>query len=274
MRAVFSDLDGSLHDRELGIHPQDYAALQALAEQQVLRVVVTGRSLYAACRVLPPDFPIDYLIFSSGVGVVDWKQQALLDSITLESPEIVTILDCLSERQLDFMLHAPVPENHHFWYQRGTQPNPDFEARLALYAAFAEPLTTNPLPQAASACIAIVKATDTVNAYQELQTALPQLSIIRATSPLDRCSGWLEIFPASVSKSQAAERLCQALGITSHMAFGNDYNDQDLLHWADRAFVVKDAPAELLHCFEWAETPEQAGFSQALQQWLTAPDKS
>ena len=54
------------------------------------------------------------------------------------------------------------------------------------------------------------------------------------------------------------------------MAFGNDYNDSDLLAWADQAYVTQEAPPELRALYQQVAAPAQAGFSQAVQQWLRA----
>lgn len=266
MRAIFSDLDGSLHDSQHGFHPDDYASLQAL-QGTALRVIITGRSLHSALSVLSPDFPIDYLIFASGAGVMEWTRQQLLFEAGLSPTETAQVLELLHSLKLDFMLHDPIPDNHCFQYHCFSADNPDFSHRLRLYQDVARPFRHTESLRACAA-LAIVSAEQTAPCFTALQTALPELSIIRATSPLDLRSGWLEIFPGHISKSQAAERLSQLLGIQEHMAFGNDYNDQDMLGWAQRAFVVADAPETLRQRFEVVPRPSEAGFSQALRRWL------
>lgn len=276
MRAVFTDLDGSLHHGELGVHPLDRDSLEELGQLGVARVVATGRSLYSARKVLSPDFPIDYLIFSSGAGILDWRSQQLLSSHGLTATDIARGVSCLQELQLDFMLHHQVPDNHVFWYRRQSQNalqqrgHADFERRLALYENYALPLDSlTPLPQGPCAqFLAVVEAAQTEFMHQHLQQELPDLSIIRATSPLDGCSGWLEIFPAHVSKSQASAWLCAREQWQTNMAFGNDYNDTDLLAWSDRAFVADNAPAVLTERYQTVPCPSRAGFSQAVNLWL------
>lgn len=266
MRAIFSDLDGSLHDGRTGFHPDDYASLKAL-QGNALRVIITGRSLQSARKVLSPEFPIDYLVFASGAGVMDWSRQQLLFAAGFRPTETEQVVTLLHEWQLDFMLHDPIPDNHCFQYRCFSALNPDFARRLQLYQDVARPFQPGENSEACAA-LAIVPEAETARYFEQLQAALPDLSIIRATSPLDLRSGWLEIFPGHISKSQAAERLSQMLGIQEHMAFGNDYNDQDLLGWAQRAFVVADAPETLRQRFEVVARPSEAGFSQALRRWL------
>ena len=65
----------------------------------------------------------------------------------------------------------------------------------------------------------------------QVASLLPDLTVIRTTSPLDHRSTWIEVFPREVSKSQAAAWLAARHGIRRGdvCAVGNDYNDRDLL---------------------------------------------
>jgi HAD superfamily hydrolase (TIGR01484 family) len=265
--AVFTDLDGSLHHADAGFHPEDYQALIKLGQQGIPRTIVTGRSLYSARKVLTLDFPIDYLIFSSGAGIFDWSSQTLLQSNGFTDTEFHDAQKCLNRFELDYMLHAAVPDNHHLWYKQYSQTNPDFEARLALYQEFATPIQDILSEQNYSQFLVLVPSEATESTYHRLLDALP-LSIIRATSPLDFESGWLEVFPAHVSKSQSSEWLCSQFAWEHTMALGNDYNDLDLLHWADWGFATVYAPELLKQHFDLVNCPSQGGFSQAVDKWL------
>ena len=103
--------------------------------------------------------------------------------------------------------------------------------------------------------------------HAELAVALPGFQVIRATSPLDGASTWIEIFPLGVNKAAAATWLKQSSRGDEFecMAVGNDYNDLDLLAWAEHAFVVGNAPAELCARYATVATNDAAGFSPAVQ---------
>jgi hydroxymethylpyrimidine pyrophosphatase-like HAD family hydrolase len=49
------------------------------------------------------------------------------------------------------------------------------------------------------------------------------------------------------------------------MAVGNDYNDLELLDWAEHAFVVGNAPAELRARYATVASNDDAGFSEAVR---------
>jgi hypothetical protein len=117
-------------------------------------------------------------------------------------------------------------------------------------------------------------------AQAELEAALPAFRVIRATSPLDGTSTWFEVFPRGVGKAAAAAWLLQELEVlrpraaAEHcvcVAVGNDYNDMDLLEWADFGFVVGNAPEDLRRRYPSVGSNRESGFSDAVRRtWIDA----
>ncbi len=100
-----------------------------------------------------------------------------------------------------------------------------------------------------------------------LKAKLPELKVIRATSPLDGESAWIEIFPAHVSKGHTAQWLCDFLKIDkeSSLAIGNDYNDYDMLEWAEKSYVVQNAPQDLLERYKVIPSNDKDGVATVLE---------
>jgi hypothetical protein len=96
-----------------------------------------------------------------------------------------------------------------------------------------------------------------------------QFSVIKATSPLDGKSLWIEIFAPSVSKSKAAKWLAETCGVVRDMvcAVGNDYNDEDLLRWAGQSFVVANSPQVLQTQFKTVASNNNGGVAEAAARW-------
>lgn len=269
---VITDLDGTLLRSDRTFSPANLATLEYLGERQILRVIATGRSLYSLRKVVPEDFPIDYVIFSSGAGIIDWRTQQLLIAHHLSLQEVTTALNLLMEHHLDFMLHHPIPENHHFWYYSTGRENPDFFRRYELYRDFAAPFhpTGMPVPEKACQFVAIVSFPEAFSQYTIVREQLPGLKVIRATSPLDSASIWIEIFPQSVSKALASAWLADRfqLPYSQILALGNDYNDLDLLQWAEYSVVVANAPSDLKALYRIVRSNDQDGFTQAVEMWM------
>ena len=267
---VVTDLDGTLFQKDHRISTRNYQTLLDLGERGIIRVIATGRHLFSALKVLPPDFPIDFLVFSSGAGILAWPRQELLYSSSMSQEEVCLAFASLSRRSLDFMVHRPIPENHHFFFFPSGKPNPDFEARCRLYEDFATPGRPQQIPSG-EACqlVAIEPHFRTASHYPEIRGELDCLAVVRTTSPLDGRSRWIEIFSKEVSKALASSRIARDLGIREQtvMAIGNDYNDLDLLQWAPRSFVVNDAPRELLRLFPTVSSGDESDFSDAVSLW-------
>jgi hydroxymethylpyrimidine pyrophosphatase-like HAD family hydrolase len=283
---VVTDLDGTLFQRHHRVSDDNLYTLQQLKEKRILRVIATGRNLYSARKVLSPDFPVDFVIFSSGAGIMDWASQRLIRAIAMGFAELDRAFHLLREYRLDFMVHRPVPDNHIFVYFPSGRVNPDFRARLELYREFATPGKDGVVPmRSASQLLAIESVAgaptdfpsqDAASLFPLLRRGLEGLNVVRTTSPLDGRSRWIEIFSAQASKAQASDWLARrcGIGVSRVLALGNDYNDLDLLEWAPFRCLVGDAPEELLEKFPQVSSGGESDFSRAVARWeedLPAP---
>ncbi|MDE3001446.1 MAG: HAD family hydrolase [Gemmatimonadota bacterium] len=270
--ALFTDLDGTLlqSDRRASVRSLD--TLRALGRKNVWRAVVTGRSHLSARTVLSDTFPIDFLITSSGVGVFDFRDQTLVESHSLSTGDVRRVTRFLIDGGYDFMVHAPVPENHTFEYWEQNAHNPDFVRRHRNNAEHCRPLKPGCPGNGRASQFVVVCPTvaDPWRTHDALSNALKDLSVIRTTSPSDHRSTWFEIFPKHVSKARSAARLCERLGVDARRsaAVGNDYNDSDMLQWCGFPFVVRNAPEPLRARFPVVSDHNADGFSEAVQRWL------
>jgi hydroxymethylpyrimidine pyrophosphatase-like HAD family hydrolase len=264
---VVTDLDGTLLDSRRALGAVDRRTLEELGQRGILRVVATGRSLYSALLALPPDTPIDYLCHSSGAGVLRWADRQSLRVVNMAPEDASQLAAELSLRQLDFMLHFAIPDSHYFYAHRVSRANADFERRARRYAAFGRPLSVPFVESRAMSQALVIEPPPDRGRHAQLALALPHFQVIRTTSPFDGMSTWIEIFPRGVNKAAAATWLWQASqgGALARLAVGNDYNDLDLLDWADLACVVSNAPADLRQRYTNVASNDDAGFSQAVR---------
>lgn len=241
-RGIFvSDLDGTLL-REGRISPADLQAFAGLGDHGILRVIATGRSLHSAEACLPADFPADYLVLSTGNQVLHWGTREVLRSSRLLGEEIQAICSILDGLGVSFMVHDDFPHNHGFAFRRGPRRVEDFERRLALHAQHGREADGWAGMDAASQVVAIVDADD-AGLHARIAADLEGLSVIRATSPLDGRSVWIEIFAAGVSKAAGVRDIVARHGLHGALvaAIGNDHNDRDMLDMAHVPFKVGDS---------------------------------
>lgn len=241
-RGIFvSDLDGTLL-RGGRISEDDRDALAGLRDCGVLRVIATGRSLHSAQKCLAEDFPVDYLILSTGNQIMDWRTREVLRSSRLPGEDVRAICTFLRGLGVSFMVHDDFPHNHRFAYHRGEARVEDFERRLAIYAQVGR---EEPLCQAMPAASQIVAIVDAGREalHEHVARSLKNHSVIRATSPLDGRSVWIEIFAANVSKAAGIRHIVEHHGLHGALvaAIGNDHNDRDMLDLAHVPFKVGDA---------------------------------
>ena len=268
-----TDFDGTLLRSDGTLAQRDLDALESLTRQGIKTAIATGRSLYSFINSPGVDLPVDYIIFTTGAGVVTQSGHELLLQVSLSAEWVAQTIDFLKKSKLDFMLHHPVPENHNHVYHRASPDNPDFESRIERYSEFGQPLDSIP-PGGfgeASQFLAVVPHNETHDVLKQVRNGLPGLSIIRATSPLDHKSTWVEFFHPDVSKGKTAGWLATELGVNpAHtMAIGNDYNDLDLLEWAAQSFVVENAPDDMKRKFQQVASNNNGGVAQAVNHWLS-----
>ena len=266
-----TDFDGTLLRSDRTLDNRDLETLERLGRENIVRVIATGRSLYSLNRAIDSSMPIDYVIFSTGAGVIKYPEGEILRKIHLEPETVCNTIKILMEEKLNFMVHRPIPDNHQFAYWNFKPDETDFFRRIELYKECAWPLDGEykNFGEAAQ-LLSIVPQHRVTDLLKELRSKLPQLTIIRTTSPLDGKSAWIELFHPEVSKSRAAGWLAAHLGIhrENTLSVGNDYNDLDLLEWADRRFVVGNAPEDLRSKFPAVSTNNQCGVTEAVNLWL------
>ncbi len=246
LKMVFTDLDRTLLRDDRTISESDYTSMLRLGQLGIIRVIATGRSPYSVRKVIPESFPIDYIIFSSGAGIYDWRSQKIIRRHHLSSRQVAQAIEILLERNTDFMVHAPIPENHRFYFHGDGEDNSDFHQRIKLYRKHALPLLLPATINKSCQIIAIFPGT-CYREYLKIMDCLTGVNVIRTTSPLDHRSYWMEIVPEEVSKALAAAWLAEDLNIPREntMGIGNDYNDEALLEWTGTSFMVANGPAEL-----------------------------
>ena len=265
------DLDGTLLRSDRTFGGSDLEALRMLGDLNVVRAIATGRSLASFNTVIVSDLPVDFLIFSTGAGVLRYPNREIIRKVHIDPHGVGRACAVLSAHRLDFMVHRTIPDNHMFAYLRSRHGNSDFERRIELYRQFAVPLVGaaddfGPATQ----LLAVLPPGNAGPTLEKLRTELTDFNVIQTTSPLDGESTWIEIFPSTVSKSQTAAWLADTLGIDYHsiVSVGNDYNDLDLLEWTASSYVVNNAPADIKNRFACVASNNDGGVAEAARRWL------
>lgn len=264
-KIIISDLDRTILPSKGKISKSTIDCLNQLKEKGYVRVIATGRSMYSAYNVLNEDFPIDYIIFSTGAGIVEWKSKKLIYNQSFDAVTTEQIGKLLIKEDIDFMIFEPIPNNHKFKWHKGSISNTDFYRRFKTYMDHSLKLET-PADCKMESCQILAILPPDSDKFEYLASLFPNASTIRATSPIDHKSIWLEIFPIKVSKGHSSLWLMDQLGIKQEnsIGVGNDYNDIAFLDICNRSFVVDNAPNELKERYINLPKDEEDGFSHIL----------
>jgi Cof subfamily protein (haloacid dehalogenase superfamily) len=244
VKLVAVDLDGTLLNDDSKISKKNIELFNELKNKNIITCLATGRSLKTSMNVIPENLHVDYLIFSSGAGIFDFKTNKLIHSAELSSEDTIFLTDTLIAENVDFMAHQPIPDNHHFMFYETDFPTSDFCSRKALYANSAKHIDQN-FKGPTSQFLVILEDQEKFNHLE--QKLCNRFGLIRATSPIDHKSLWLEIFPKQINKGFAVNYLCEQLliNIDHTLAIGNDFNDIAMLELVNFPYIVENAPFEL-----------------------------
>jgi len=273
LKLVATDLDGTFLRNDKTISPENLEMLHALGEKGILRVIATGRNLKKTQEVIASDVPFDYIVFSSGAGVYDWKNDKLLYHQNLNLQIVQQITDFLVDRNLNFHLFKPVPENYKCWFHRGSVPCSEFESYFDYHQSYAEPLPADQKIDS-EACQFLVVFPDNPERFltlkQEIEYRYPEVKVVRTSSPLETGFIWMEIFHQSVSKGNGVKFVCDTLNIGHEytLGIGNDFNDLDLLEFTNYSYIVENGPREMKERFLPVNSNEENAFARAVRKHL------
>lgn len=273
VKMVVTDLDGTLLQKDHTISARDNETLEMLGRLNVCRVAATGRNLFKVRQVLTANSPFDYVILSSGAGIMDWKTQELIKALFIPAEETGKIIDFLINRKQNFKVSRELPDNHNFaWWQ--SYDCPELTRYVTHHRVLGEATPVDPVKPFPSSQILMFfpSSSDKFDILKDkILKAFPDLSIIRTTSPLNPEYTWMEIFPKGVSKAQGIQDLCTITGISREntLSVGNDYNDTEMLDFTRHSYVVDNAPGDLKLKYLISLAYHENGFSHAVSQHIS-----
>lgn len=261
---VAFDLDGTLLNSDRKVSEQDLHTLKELGNKNKLRVVATGRNFFSVNRVLPSNFPVDFVVFSSGAGIMNWKTKEIIYALSITQTDIKKVISTIMPYKLNFTVNMAIPNNHHMLLYSNHPESDDLIAYTSFYKDFLKELNLNNIPEKATQIIALLNSHK--HLFNEFKSALSPLKCILTTSPINHTSMWLEVFHPETSKGNGLKWLSNYLGIKKphYFAIGNDYNDLDMLQLAQDSFVVANAPKELKLKYRITKSNNESGFSHAI----------
>lgn len=264
-----TDYDGTLLRTDGTFDPGDLQSLEELQRSGCAVILATGRSPFSLKRSLNGrKLPVNGFVLSSGGAVLDGKG-AVLSFHTLSPEETLAAHSAFTSLGLDDVsVQGPYPDSHHLHWIPGDHGS-DFRRRLELYRGYSREIDSAEMVSSEVIGFAPSEVADTV--LERVREKLGErFSVIRATSPIDHRTVWIEIFPAGVDKGHGCDIVRREYGIERSLtaAVGNDWNDVAMLEWASTAFIVENGPSELKAMYRSVPSCDSLGVSTAAAEWL------
>lgn len=268
MKAIITDLDGTILPHGENISDITLTTFKKLGEAGICRIIATGRTLFAARKFLPDSFPVDYLIFSSGTGIMRWKDKKIISAHRLNCNATRHIAAYLWEYNINFTVQQEIPGNHYFYYTDIYPLHADYRRRVDKFREFGTVIhDSGEILTGASQFLLIIDPSQ-LKLIEKIKNDLPDFSVVRSTSPFDHRAVWLEIYPSGIHKGSACRELFRLLHLTGEDCggLGNDYNDVDFLDLCGQAYVVHNAPERLRTYYKSVASDKDNGFTEFISK--------
>lgn len=229
-RAIFSDIDGTLINRAHQLTPRTRDAVARTIAHGIPFILVSARPPLAIRPFLDEIGHAQPLIAFNGALILDSQLEPLY-SITLDNADL---------RQLENLLENQ-PHIHPNYYRslEWTSPDPDNpwttqEGDITGLRATHKPKHLEDVHK----ILVMGEAAHILALEQQLKPQFPHLQIHRSKDT------YLEIASKAASKAQALAFMARHLGIAiaDTLAFGDNYNDLDMLQAAGCGIAMGNAP--------------------------------
>ena len=265
IRAVFSDVDGTLLNSGHRVTPRTAEWIRKLGEMDIPFVIVSARSPSGIYPIMKRNGFRSALIAYSGALIMDEDRNVLYN------------------RQIPRDLAAGIER----FFNEKKRSDKSFDMSWCIYSAddWISPDRSDPrimreeqiveaqsregtvedlAPGAGVNKFLCICAPGTIlEIEKEVKKNFPEVEAVKSSDIL------LEIMAKGISKADALERYCAHLGITPQetIAFGDNYNDVGMLEAAGISCVMGNAPEEILRRFPLHTADnDHDGIAEALEQ--------
>lgn len=258
IRLIASDMDATLLDEQSQLPADFEETIHALAELGIRFAPASGRPLYTL-EAMFPTLQDELVFIGDNGGAIRWKGQNLFTSEM--SSEGWRALNRLTREQGDIAVlcglesaYVERPFTVHDAVLRHFYTKIEYVDRLEDVTAPADKFTIY-LPQH--------------NAQQAYDTVYASQRSIYSVAVAGEC--WVDIMNAGVHKGAALQTLGQLWGLPPEcmMAFGDTYNDAEMLRTAKYGFLMENGSVPLRRKVPFlAPSHREAGVMQILQKVL------
>ena len=238
---IFSDIDGTLLNSQGKISPGTLAAIRTLEEKGIPFVISSGRGPTGIYPILEEYGLRCPMICFSGGAILDENRNVLFHrGISKEITKKVTAY--AEEQQLDMAWSLHSLEE---WVVKD-RSDPRVKEQEELVQAQSTEGTVDTITDPQINKILCICSRESIGPVQKaLSEAFPELTVVPTAATL------LDIMDGTVTKGTAIEALCRMWGVPveNTIAFGDHYNDIQMLKTVGKGYLMANAPDALKEQF-------------------------
>lgn len=239
-KIVFSDIDGTVLTSNHHVLPSTTTAVKALLNQSIPFVLVSAR-MPSAIKTVTDEIGAVIPVISYGGALVLDEQENVLHNVKIPAEDTAKIIAGIKKYWKDEAVINYYADND--WFVEDSKNEAvKREERITKVksneADFARLLTENILPNKLL-CMAQPPVCEIME--KKLKNEFSQLKIMRSSPIL------LEIMNKSVSKAEGIKIMLEHFGFKREeaVAFGDNYNDADMLEFVGRGVAMNNAPEDV-----------------------------
>lgn len=260
-QAVFSDIDGTLLTSEHVVSPLTRSAIHTLTEQGVLFTISSARSPSGIRPIIEKNNFHCCVIAFSGALILDEAQNILYEK-GMTISDASKIINVIEKECPHVTWNVFTAED---WIVKGrTDPHVIHEETVVETISREGSLHSLSNTAMVDKILCMCDPEYMPQSETLLRKYFPELSIARSSDSL------LEIMAGGINKAEAVKYLCdlRKIPLTSTIAFGDNYNDLEMLETVEHGVLMGNAPSELQKRFSFVtKSNDQDGIFQALKEF-------
>lgn len=238
MQIIFSDIDGTLLNQDHQVTPATARAIKSCVDNGLYFVPVSAR-MPEAIRPIIDGIGIPSPIIAYNGALIQAQDGAVVDSKTIAMPEVLSVCRTVENLGQDLAWNI---YSYSDWYSshQGHDLVHNEEVVVALESQVADLDQLDSLKEAHKVLV-MCPPSRTDQVLQALKQGYSDLSIAKSAAHL------IEVMAAGIDKGQAVKTLADyySVPINETLAFGDNYNDLEMLETVGHGILMGNAPKAL-----------------------------
>jgi Cof subfamily protein (haloacid dehalogenase superfamily) len=243
-----TDLDGTLLDPSGKVSENSLEILKKQIKQGTLFSIATARNLQAAKKLIS-EIPINIpIIVNNGIGFYDLNKEQYLKINEFPIPQLDQLIKIFEQYKSYGFMYALKDGDIHFIYKNIEHPSDQeyFNERHLRYKDRChqyDDFTQVPKDGYTILYFVLYGSLDRITSVEKCVLNIPQLNCV-PNKNVYKDNYFLDIFSCKASKSIAIQELKKMIDADEVIAFGDNFNDIEMLKSADRSYVPENGIPE------------------------------